>query len=71
MPAECIAYSTPAGVHICFSPFPGFRLLRGSTTGLPYTAPHRGSGLGSVQFPKIEKSARSVLLIENMLAVTF
>ena len=28
--------------------FPGFRLLRGSTTGLPYSAPHRGSGLGSV-----------------------
>ncbi len=29
-----------------------------------------GEGLGPIQFPKIEKSARSVLLIENMLAVT-
>ena len=36
------------GVPICFSSFPGVSPLRGSTAGLPYGAPRRGSGLGSL-----------------------
>ena len=36
------------GVPIYFSSFPGVSPLRGSTAGLPYGAPRRGSGLGSL-----------------------
>ncbi len=38
-------YATPAGVRIYFDTIPGVAWLRHSTTGLPYTAPHRGSRL--------------------------
>ena len=31
------------GSHLFFAYFPGFRRLRGSTPGLFYGAPHRGS----------------------------